>query len=61
MANMAQGTVLVSTTPGERVSMAEKQGCFQWGFLVPATVKLVLKARTGGGPVAAQVFRKKKL
>jgi hypothetical protein len=61
MANMAQGTVLVSTTPGERVNMAEKQNCYQWGFMVPATVKLVLKARSGAGPLAAQVFRKKKL
>jgi hypothetical protein len=59
MAGMAQGPVLVSTTPGERVNMAEKRGCYQWGFPMPATVKLVLRARTGSGPVSAQAFRKR--
>jgi hypothetical protein len=61
MAGMAQGTVLVSTTPGERINMAEKQGCYQWGFPMPATVKLVLRARAGSGPISAQAFRKKKM
>jgi hypothetical protein len=61
MAGMAQGPLLVSTTPGERVSMPNRQDCYQWAFLVPATVKLVLKARTGSGPLAAQIFRKKKM
>jgi hypothetical protein len=61
MAGMAQAPLLVSTTPGERVSMAERQSCYQWAFLVPATVKLVLKARTGSGPLAAQVFKRKKM
>lgn len=61
MANAAQAQLLVSTTPGERVSMAEKESCYQWAFPVPGTVKLVLKARAGSGPVSAQVFRKKKL
>jgi hypothetical protein len=59
MAGMAQGPVLVSTTPGERVNMAPQRGCYQWGFPLPATVKLVLHARTGSGPVAAQAFRKR--
>ena len=61
MAGMAQGNLLVSTTPGEKVNMGERQSCYQWGFPMPATVKLVLKARAGSGPVAAQVFRKKKM
>ncbi len=61
MAGMAQGTVLVSTTPGERVSMADKQSCYQWGYPMPATVKLVLHARVGAGPVSAQAFRKRKM
>lgn len=60
MANMAQSPLLVTTVPGERVSMGEKRACYQWGFpLVPATVKLILRARAGPGPVAAQVFKKK--
>jgi hypothetical protein len=49
----------VSTTPGERVNMGERGSCYQWGALLPATVKLVLKPRTGSGPVAGQVFKKK--
>jgi hypothetical protein len=59
MAPMAQAPLLVSTTPGERTSMGEKQSCYQWALPVPATVKLILKARAGGGPIAAQVYRKK--
>jgi hypothetical protein len=61
MAPMAQAPILVSTTPGERVNMGEKQSCYQWALPVPATVKLILKARAGSGPISAQVFRKKKL
>lgn len=56
-AGMAQAPLLVSTTPGERISMADKRGCYQ--AAMPGPVKLVLKARNGSGPVAAQVFRKK--
>jgi hypothetical protein len=59
-ANMAQTALLVSTTPGERVNMGEKQLCYQPPPL-PGTVKLVLRARTGAGPIAAQMYRKKKL
>jgi hypothetical protein len=60
MAGMAQGALLVTTAPGERVSMGQKPTYYQWGFpLVPATVKLVLRARAGSGPVAAQVYKKK--
>lgn len=59
MASMAQTNLLVSTSPGERVSMGEKQFCYQPPPL-PGTVKLVLKARAGAGPIAAQMFRKKK-
>jgi hypothetical protein len=60
MANAAQAPLLVSTTPGERVTMGEKQSCYQWALPVPATVKLVLKSRAGSGPVSVQVYRKKK-
>ena len=60
LAQAAQAPLLVSTTPGERVSMGERQSCYQWAFPVPATVKLILKSRAGAGPVSAQVFRKKK-
>jgi hypothetical protein len=58
MAQMAQTPLLVSTTPGERVNMGEKQSCYQ--SMLPGTVKLILRSRGGAGPLAAQVFRKKK-
>jgi hypothetical protein len=58
LAPMAQTPLLVSTVPGERVSMGERQSCYQAAF--PGTVKLILKSRAGGGPLAAQVYRKKK-
>lgn len=61
MAGAAQAPLLVSTTPGERVNMGEKQNCYQWVLPVPAPVRLILKPRAGSGPVAAQVYRKKKL
>jgi hypothetical protein len=57
MANMMQAPLLVSTTPGERVSMGERRSCYQG--LPGAPVKLVLKARAGSGPLAAQVYKKK--
>ena len=60
MGQAAQAPLLVSTSAGERVSMGERQSCYQWAFPVPATVKLILTARGGSGPVAAQVYRKKK-
>jgi hypothetical protein len=57
MASMAQTPLLVSTTPGERVSMGERRSCYQGPPGAP--VRLVLKARAGSGPMAAQVFKKK--
>jgi len=59
LANMAQTQLLVSTTPGERVSMAAGQSCYVGGL--PGPVKMMLRARNGSGPIAGQVFRKKKL
>lgn len=58
VAPSAQAPLLVTMTPGERVTMGEKQSCYPTQFPVP--VKLILKARAGSGPVAAQVYRKKK-
>jgi hypothetical protein len=56
IAGMAQAPLLVSTTPGERVNMGAGRSCYMPG---PMPVKLLLKPRTGSGPVAGQVFRKK--
>lgn len=52
--------ILVDTEAGIQSAMATKANCYQWPFPIPGTVKLVLKATRGGGPLAAQVYRKKK-
>lgn len=41
-------------------AIGAKQNCYQWPFPIPAMVKVVAKAHTGSGPVAAQVYKKKK-
>jgi hypothetical protein len=50
----------VDTDTGAQASVSAKQNCYQWAFPVPAAVKMVVKARTGTGPVAAQAYKKKK-
>ncbi len=40
--------------------MGAKANCYQWPLPVPAAVRVTIKARTGTGPVAAQVYKKKK-
>lgn len=57
MANAAQMALAVTQTPGERVAVPG-QGCYQ-PPIMPAPVKLVLRARAGSGPIAAQLYRKK--
>lgn len=53
--------LLTDTQAGPNGAMAEKQNCYQWPLPLPAAVRVKLTARTGSGPVAAQVFKKKKL
>lgn len=53
--------LLVDELSGEKASMGSKQNCYQWLLPVPAQVKLTATARAGSGPVAAQVYKKKKL
>lgn len=50
----------VDMDTGPQTSVSAKQSCYAWSFPVPAAAKLVIKARTGSGPVAAQVYKKKK-
>jgi hypothetical protein len=61
LAAMAQRPLLVDTETGEKGAMATKQNCYVWPWPVPGQAKLVIKPRTGSGPVAGQVYRKKKL
>ena len=50
----------VDTETGPQTSVGAKQSCYQWTLPGQAPVKLVVKARTGSGPVAAQAYKKKK-
>src|SRR5262249_9951247 len=50
----------VDTDAGPTATIGKKQSCYQWAFPIPAAVKIALKARTGSGPVAAQLYKKKK-
>lgn len=50
----------VDSDTGAQAAVSAKGSCYQWLFPIPASVKLVAKARTGSGPVAAQVYMKKK-
>lgn len=60
LAAMASAPIAVDNTAGQSASIAAGQNCYQWVLPIPAAVKLVLKPRTGSGPVAAQVYRRKK-
>lgn len=50
----------VDMDTGPQTSVSANQSCYAWAFPVPAAAKLVIKARTGSGPVAAHVYKKKK-
>ncbi|AUX46358.1 hypothetical protein SOCE26_078640 [Sorangium cellulosum] len=50
----------VDSDTGPTAAIGAKQSCYQWPFPLPGTVKLVVKARTGSGPVAAQAYSRKK-
>jgi len=60
LAALAAQPLLVDTQSGEQAAMATKQNCYTWQLPVPGQVKLTVKARAGSGPVAAQVYKKKK-
>ena len=52
--------IAVSTDSGPQAAIGAKNACVQWAFPLPVPVRVLLKARTGSGPVAAQVYAKKK-
>ncbi len=60
LAAMAQRPLLVDTETGEKGAMASKGNCYVWPWPIPAQVKLIVKSKAGAGPVAAQVYKKKK-
>jgi hypothetical protein len=50
----------VDSDTGAQAAVSAKKSCYSWAFPIPAQVKMVAKARTGTGPVAAQAYSKKK-
>ncbi|MFO0588786.1 MAG: hypothetical protein U0441_14645 [Polyangiaceae bacterium] len=52
--------LMTDTTTGPNAVVGPKNDCYHYTLPVPATVRVTLKARAGGGPVAAQVYKKKK-
>jgi hypothetical protein len=50
----------VDPDTGPTAAIGGKQNCYTWPWPVPAAVKVVVKARQGTGPVAAQVYSRKK-
>jgi hypothetical protein len=51
--------LMTDTEAGGTGSMGAKQSCYKWPLPIPAAVHVTLKSRTGSGPVAAQVYKKK--
>ena len=49
----------VDPDTGPTGAIGAKQSCYKWPFPIPAAVKIVVKARTGTGPVAAQAYSRK--
>jgi hypothetical protein len=60
LAAIASKPVLqVDSESGVSSAIGAKQNCFKWALPIPAPVKLILKPRTGSGPVAGQAYKKK--
>lgn len=61
LAAMAGNPLLLQDTlTGTSTAMGAKNECYKWALPAGAPVKLILKARTGSGPIAAQIYKKKK-
>jgi hypothetical protein len=58
LAALASAPLAVDSDTGAMAGIGVK-GCYKWPWPVPGAVKVVVKSRTGSGPVGAQVYRKK--
>ncbi len=52
--------IAVDNTAGGSAAIGAGKDCFPWTLMIPAAVKLTVKSTRGSGPVAAQVYRRKK-
>lgn len=61
LAALAANPVLaVDQESGSSASIGTKANCYAWPFPLPGMVKATAKVTKGTGPVAIQVFKKKK-
>jgi hypothetical protein len=58
LAALAAAPLAVDADTGAMAGIGTK-GCYKWPWPWPGAVKVVVKSRTGSGPVGAQVYRKK--
>jgi hypothetical protein len=56
----ANPTLAVDQEAGSSASIGQKTSCYAWPWPVPAMVKVNATAKTGSGPVAIQIYKKKK-
>lgn len=59
LAALLSAPLAVDSDTGAMATIGAKQSCYKWAWPIPAAAKLVVKARTGTGPVGAQVYRRK--
>lgn len=59
LAALAAAPLAVDSDSGAMASIGAKGNCYKWPWPIPGAVKLTVKARTGGGPIGAQIYRKK--
>jgi hypothetical protein len=59
LAQLLSAPLAVDSDTGAMAAIGAKNNCYKWAWPIPAAAKLVVKARTGTGPVGAQVYRKK--
>jgi hypothetical protein len=60
LAAFAQQPIAVGSGTGVMDAIGAKQDCYKWPFPIPAITKVVVRPRMGSGPVAAQVYKRKK-
>ena len=56
---MAKSPVAVDSETGPMGTIGPKSNCYRWNLPIPAPVRVVVTAKNGAGPIAAQVFSRK--
>ena len=59
-AQAVQLPLMNDTTTGPNAVLGAKQDCYHYTLPIPGAARVTMKSRTGSGPVAVQVYKKKK-